>query len=115
MALHAFGAGHDEHRIIQHRQCALHLRRKIDVPGCIDKEIFIFPMMEYRLVGKDRNAALFLQRMRIQKRILMIDAPHRSQAVRMVKQRLRKCGLARIDVRQYAQSDLHCALTKENA
>ena len=75
MALHAFGAGHDEHRIIQHRQCALHLRRKIDVPGCIDKEIFIFPMMEYRLVGKDRNAALFLQRVRIQKRILMIDAP----------------------------------------
>ena len=74
MRLHAVRAADDQHRTVEHLQCALHLRRKVNVTGCVQQCHLGVRQGELRLLGENCDAARALERKRIEERILMVHA-----------------------------------------
>ena len=74
MSLHTVRTADDQHRIIQHLQGPLHLCRKIHMSGRIQKRHVKIAQLQLCLLGKYRNAASPLHRIRIQKGILMVHS-----------------------------------------
>ena len=80
MPLNPVRAADDQHRIVQHLQDPLHLRRKIHMPRRIqERDVQIFPR-EHRLLGEDRDPPLPLQLISVQKRIAVIHPAHAPDA-----------------------------------
>ena len=104
--LHAVRAADDEHRRVQHLQRALHLGGEVHVPRRVQQRDHPVAERKARLLGKDRDAALPLQRVRVEMRVLIIDPPQRADRAGAVKQRLGQRGLPRVHVRQNAQYQL---------
>ena len=74
MRLHAVRATDDQHRTVEHLQCALHLRRKVNVPGRVQQCDLGVRQGELRLLGENCDAARALKRKRVEERILMVHA-----------------------------------------
>lgn len=72
--LHAVRAADDQHRTIEHLQCALHLRRKVNVTGRVQQCHLGVRQRELRLLRENCDAARALERKRIEERILMVHA-----------------------------------------
>ena len=100
MALHAARAADDQNGIIQHLKRPLHLRRKIHMPRRVEQRHRALRQRQHRLLGKDRNAALALQRVRIQKGVAVVNAAEAADGTAAIKHRLGQGGLARIDMGQ---------------
>ena len=66
MPLHAVVGAHHQNRIVKRAQRALCLGRKIDMPRRIHEHDVGIAMVEHGLRREDRNAALALDRVRIQ-------------------------------------------------
>ena len=79
VALHAIAAADDEHRVVKHRERALHLGGKVDVAGRIEQRDLRFAGGEHGLLCKDRDAALALERVGIEKGVAMVHAPELAQ------------------------------------
>ena len=110
VALDAVRAGNDQHRIIQHLQRSLGLRRKVHVAGGIQQgDLGLFQrgarhrsgrQGKHGLFGKNGNAAGFFQRIGVQKCIPMVYAPQLADAARTVEQCFRKSGFSAVHVCQ---------------
>ena len=74
MRLHAVRTADDQHRTVEHLQCALHLRRKVNVTGRVQQCHLGVRQRELRLLGENCDAARALERKRIEERILMVHA-----------------------------------------
>ena len=74
MSLHPIRPADDEHRVVQHLQCPLHLRRKVNVTGRVQQCHLGVRQGELRLLGENCDAAFALERKRIEERILMVHA-----------------------------------------
>ena len=94
VALHPIGAADDQNGIVQHLQRALHLGRKIHMPGGIQKGDTAAFDGQDRLLGKDGDPPLFLQGVGVQKRILMVDPTDAADGAGLIQQSLRQSGLA---------------------
>ena len=79
VALHAVAAADDEYRVVEHRERALHLGGKVDVAGRIEQRDLRFAGGEHGLLCKDRDAALALERVGIEKGVAVVHAPEFSQ------------------------------------
>ena len=79
MALHAVAAADDEHRVVKHRQRALHLGGKVNVSRRIEQRELALAHGEHGLLCKDRDAALALERIGIEEGIAVIYAPELPQ------------------------------------
>ena len=95
----------DQDRVIQHRQCPLRLRRKIDMSRRIHQDETQIFIRKARLLGEDRDAARTLHRIIVQVGVLMIHAARRADHAGGVEHALRQCGLSRVHVRQYSDRD----------
>ena len=98
--LHAIVGAHNQNRIVERAQRALRLSRKIDVAGCIHEHDVGIAVVEHGLRREDRNAALALDRVRIQVRIAIVNAAALANAARIEQHGLGQRGLAGIDMRQ---------------
>ena len=78
MALYAVGRADDEDGVVQNLQRPLHLRRKVDVARRVEQNEAAARQIEHSLLGKDRDAALTLLRVRVKERIPVVDAAHRA-------------------------------------
>ena len=110
VALDAVRAGNDQHRIIQHLQRTLGLRRKVHVAGGIQQgDLGLFQrgarhrsgrQGKHGLFGKNGNAAGFFQRIGVQKCIPMVYAPQLADTARTVEQCFRKSSFSAVHVCQ---------------
>ena len=74
VALHAVRAADDEHGVVEHLQRALHLARKIDVAGRVQQRKLDVAERQHGLLRKNRDAALALLHVGIEKGVLVVDA-----------------------------------------
>ena len=102
--LDAVRAADDQHRIVQHPQGALHLRGKIRMPRRIQQRHVHLFRRKFRHLGKDGDAPLPLQRVRIQKSVPVIHPSQFADAAALVEQRFRQSCFSRIHVGQDAQT-----------
>ena len=79
VALYAVRSADDEDRVVQYRERALHLRGKVRMTRGVKKRQNRIADGEDRLLGKNRDAALALQRFGVQKGVAVIDATELSQ------------------------------------
>ena len=79
MALHTVAAADDEHRVVKHRQRALHLGGKVNVSRRIQQRELALAHGEHGLLCEDRDAALALERIGIEEGIAVIYAPELPQ------------------------------------
>ena len=107
VALHALGAADYDHCRVHHGNRPLHFGRKIGVSGRIHPENLIAVPFNQRLIGENRNAALPLNRVRVEKRVAVIDPAHRADGTGKGKHALGKRRLARVHVREHANGNLH--------
>ena len=112
VALHAFRAGHDQQRRIQHGQCALHFSGKIDVSRRIhqrDEErlAVLRAPLKRRLLGKDGDAARAFHRVVVHKRVAVVNASAGSDHARPAEHLFAKGRLARVNVRRHAKGQVH--------
>ena len=107
VALNALDGAHHHHGIVHHRQRALHLGGKVGVARRIHQIPCVAVIVEARLIGKYRNAALALDGMAVHERVLVIHAATGAQRVGMIEDLLGKRGFARIDVRQNPDGLFH--------
>ena len=113
MGLHAVRAADDQHRRVQHLQRALRLGREIGVAGRVEQEKPRPRQLEHRLLGEDRDAALPLELVRVQKAVPVVDAPELFDAPGAVEHRLGERGLPGVHVREDAQHHIpFCALLR---
>ena len=88
----------DGDRAVEHAQAALHLDRKVHVPGRIDDvDTKIAPLGRRRSRG-DRDPALLLLRHPVHHRGALVDLAHLVGAAGVVEDPLGRRGLARVDV-----------------
>ena len=106
VALHAVRAADDEHGVVEHLQRALHLARKVDVAGRVQQRKLDIAERQHGLLRKDRDAALALLHVGIEKGVLVVDAAELPQLPARVQHGLRKRRFSGVDVRQYAQNQL---------
>ena len=102
VALHPIGAGDHQHRVVQHLQSALRLSGKVHVPRCVQQRQHRAGQLQHRLLSKNRDAARFFQRVRVQKGVLMVHPAQPPQRPRPVQHRLAQRGLAAVHVGQNA-------------
>ena len=79
MALHAVAAADDEHRVVEHRERALHLGGKVDVTGGVEQRELGLTGGEHGLLCEDGDAALPLERVGIEEGIAVVDTAEPSQ------------------------------------
>ena len=77
-------AADDQNRIVEHLQRALHLGRKIHMTWCIKQYKADIIYSKNRLLGEDRDAALSLERIGIQKSVPVVHAAEAAQRARGV-------------------------------
>ena len=106
VALHAVRAADDEHGVIEHLQSALHLARKIHVAGRVQQRELRLPERQHSLLRENRDPALALLHVGVEKGALVVDAPELPELSARVEHRLRKRRFSGVDVRQYAQNQL---------
>ena len=106
MALYAVGRADDEDGVVQNLQRPLHFRRKVNVARRVEQNEAAVRQIKHSLLGKDRDAALTLLRVRVKERIPVVDAAHRAEHPRAVEHRLGERGLSGVHVGQY--SDRQC-------
>ena len=94
--LYAVRAADDEHRVVEHLQRALHLGGEIDVAGGVKQRDMRITAIQHGLFGENGDAALALERFRVQKGISMIDTAKRAQRAGGVEQSLGEGGFARV-------------------
>ena len=82
VALHAVRAADDKDRVVEHLQGALRFGGEIDVARRIEQRDVRAAAVEHRLLGKDGDAALALERFGVQKGVAVIDAAKRAQRAR---------------------------------
>ena len=82
VALHAVRAADDKDRVVEHLQGALCFGGEIDVARRIEQRDVRAAAVEHRLLGKDGDAALALERFGVQKGVAVIDAAERAQRAR---------------------------------
>ena len=88
VALHAVCAAHNEDRRIEHRERALRFAGKVHMARRIEKGYgAVFPC-EPRLLGKDRDAALTLLRVSVEKSVRMVDAAQTPKRAGGIEKRL---------------------------
>ena len=102
VALDAVRAADYQHRIIERLKRALHLRRKIDVPGGIEQVIFRRVRAQHRLLGKNGDPPLPLEIVRIEERVSVIHTSQLADLPCTIQERLREGGLSGVHVSQYA-------------
>lgn len=61
---------------------------------------------QHRLLGKNGDAPLPLQRLRVQKGVLVVHPAQAPQGAALIQQRLRQGGLPRVHVGQYSNDQL---------
>ena len=104
MPLHAVRAADDQNDVVQHLERALHLRRKIHMARRIQKgNIHLFCMQD-RLLGKDGDAPLPLQLIRVQIGISVIHPAQSADITALVEERLRERCLSRVHMSHQAQT-----------
>ncbi len=94
-------AGHgveDGHGAVEHAQRALHLDRKVHVPGRIDNVHPEVAPERRRRSRRDGDPALLLLDHPVHDRGALVDLAHLVRAARVVEDPLRRRGLARVDV-----------------
>ena len=74
MALYAVAAADDEHCVVEHRQRALHLGGEIDVARRVKQRELLIARKQHCLLGKDRDAALALERVGVEEGVAVVDA-----------------------------------------
>ena len=111
MALHAVGAADDEHGVVKHLQGAFGLGGKIDVSGRVEQIEDGVAVVEHSLLGKNGDAALALQRVGVQKGVLVVNAAELADVARAVHHGFAQGGFARVHMRQYADGYSFHALT----
>ena len=74
VALHAVAAADDEHCVVEHRQRALHLGGEIDVARRVKQRELLIARKQHCLLGKDRDAALALERVGVEEGVAVVDA-----------------------------------------
>ena len=103
VALDAVRAADDQHRVIQHLKGPLRLGGKVHMARGVQKGQVGVPGRQQGLFGKDGDAALFFQRVRVQKGVLVIDPPQLPDGSGAVEHGFGKGGLARV----YMGEDAH--------
>jgi len=88
----------DGDRAVEHAQAALHLDGEVHVPGRIDDVDAVILPLRRRGGGRDRDPALLLLRHPVHRRGALVDLAHLVGPARVVKDPLRRGGLARVDV-----------------
>ena len=92
-----------QHRIVQHRERSLHLRRKIHMSRSVQQsDIQILPGKP-GLLGEDGNPPGTLQIMSVQECILVVHPPRPADAAAYIKKALRQGSFARVHVGENAQ------------
>ena len=102
VALHPVGAGDHQHRVVQHLQGALRLGGKVHVPRRVQQRQHRAGQLQHRLLGKNRDAARFFQRVGVQKGVPVVHPAQPPQRPRPVQHRLAQRGLAAVHVGQHA-------------
>ena len=103
MGLHAVRAADDQQRAVEHLQAALRLRREIDMSRRVQQRQLAVPEGQHRLLGEDRDAALALETVGIQKAVPVIDAPQFFQFSREVQKGLAERGLPRVHMGKHPE------------
>ena len=76
MSLHPISPADYEHRVVQHLQCPLHLRRKVHMTRRVEECHESIAQRKDRLLRKDRDAPGALKREGIKKGITVVHTPH---------------------------------------
>ena len=71
--------------------------------------------VEHRLLGKDGDAALALERFGVQKGVAVIDAAERAQRARGIQKALGEGRFARVDMGEYSNGEFFHSLSSEKA
>ena len=102
VTLDAVGTADDQHRAVQHPQRPLCLCGKIHMARGIQQRHLSISQGKYRLLGKDGDAPLPFNGIRIQKSVGMVHPAKLANGAAAVKQGLGKGGLTRVHVGQDA-------------
>ena len=104
VTLHAVCAAHNEDRRVKHRERALRFAGKIHMARRIEKGYgAVFPC-ESRLLGKDRDAALTLLRVSVEKSVRMVDAAQTTKRAGGIEKRLGERRFPGVHVRKNADA-----------
>ena len=98
LRLDAGDAVEDGDRAVEHAQAALHLDRKVHVPGRIDDVDAEIAPKRRRGSRRDRDAALLLLRHPVHRRGALVHLARLVDAAGVVEDPLGRRGLARVDV-----------------
>ena len=102
--LHAVRAAHNEDRRVQHRERALRLTGEIHMARRIEKRYgAVFPC-EPSLLREDRDAALALLRVGVEKSVRVIDAAQTPERPGRIEKRLGKRRFPGVHVRENADA-----------
>ena len=105
MSLYAVLAAYKQNRIIENAERALHFSAEVNVSGSIEKNKLALFDGEFRLPGKNRNASVPFSDIKIHEGILMVNPTELPYHARLVQKCFRERRFARINMRQYSQSD----------
>ena len=105
VALHAVGAAYHQHRVVQHRESALHLAGKIHMAGGIQQGDLRIGQAEHRLLGEDGDAPLPLHGVGIQKGVLVIHTAQLFQASGPIQQCFGQGGFTRVHMGQQTRTN----------
>ena len=104
VALHTIRAAHNENRRIEYRERALRFAGKVHMARRIEKGYgAVFPC-ESRLLGKDRDAALALLRVSVEKSVRMVDAAQTPKRAGGIEKRLGERRFPGVHVRKNADA-----------
>ena len=98
MSLHPVRAADDQHRRVQHLQCALRLCGKIYVARGVEKRDAGVSAGETRLLGEDCDPAVALDGVRVQEAVSVIHAARFAERSAHIEQSLGQCCLTGIDM-----------------
>ena len=90
------------HGTVEHAQAPLHLDGEVHVPGRINDVHTMIAPERGRRSGRDRDATLLLLRHPVHNGSAVVDLAEFVRSTGVVKDALRRCGLAGIDVRHDA-------------
>ena len=106
VALHAVVCGNHEDRVVKGREGPLGFGAKVHVARRIHQREAGTGVLELGLGRKDGDAAVAFHGVGVQVGVPTVDAAEASDAPRVVEHGLRKRGLARVDMRVYADDCL---------
>ena len=102
--LHAVRAANNEDRRVQYRERPLRFAGEIHMARRIQKRYGAVLPCEPRLLREDRNAALTLLRVGIEKSVRVIHAPQTAQRPGGIKESFRKRRFPRVHMRKDANA-----------